>query len=131
MKTLLCETGGDEGLNFQIIFIKKFLFGFIYKYICIFYFADPETFARSENPTLRRLSMKPEAMKAFTHRRDSYFDGARRRSTLRRLSSVNKVKLAFLWALSLGLKVSKFRKQFMVTSILPNSHYPEYLLYSG
>merc|ERR1711956_73158 len=51
---------------------------------------NPETFARSENPTLRRLSMKPEAMKAFTHRRDSYFDGARRRSTLRRLSSVNK-----------------------------------------
>ena len=66
-------------------------------------FPDPESFARSENPTLRRLSMKPEAMKAFTHRRDSYFDGARRRSTLRRLSSVNKVKLAFLWALSLGL----------------------------
>ena len=52
---------------------------------------DPETFANSENPTLRRLSMKPEAMKAFTHRRDSYFDGARRRSTLRRLSSANKV----------------------------------------
>lgn len=57
---------------------------------------SPDTFENSENPTLRRLSTKPEALRAFAHRRDSYFDGERRRSTIqRRLSSINKVKMCF------------------------------------
>lgn len=57
---------------------------------------SPDTFENSENPTLRRLSMKPEALRAFAHRRTSYFDGERRRSTIqRRLSSINKVKMCF------------------------------------
>ena len=42
---------------------------------------------QSANPNLRRLSAHPKTFQALMHRQNSYFEGERRRSTIRRMSS--------------------------------------------
>merc|ERR1719273_1879357 len=47
----------------------------------------PDTLEQSANPNLRRLSAHPKTFQALMHRQNSYFEGERRRSTIRRMSS--------------------------------------------
>ena len=47
------------------------------------YFTEPEEMAESEIPALRRMSTRRGTMNILTSRRDSYFQGERRRSTVR------------------------------------------------
>ena len=47
-----------------------------------------DDFANSNNAALRRLSMRKSTLDAFEHRRRSYLTAERRRSTLRRQSSL-------------------------------------------
>jgi len=74
----LKKTKGGEGaiLNLEKEFRNKF------KEI------TSESLQKSADPNLRRLSMNPKALQALTHRRSSYFEGQRRRSTIRRMSSL-------------------------------------------
>ncbi len=50
---------------------------------------EVEDLANSENPALRRVATRRDTMRAFEARRNTFIGAERRRSTLRRMSSIH------------------------------------------
>lgn len=91
----LKETKGGQGATLDLEKSFRNRFKSLSKYLrnswnihkIYWIFSEPDTLEQSANPNLRRLSAHPKTFQALMHRQNSYFEGERRRSTIRRMSS--------------------------------------------